>query len=411
MSSPRAACITPPAIGGIAVVQVVGRTAAALISRHLHKAGKSVDLSEFSSNELRLCRLMDGEETLDDVLVCVRHAKDGSAVVDLNLHGGPRVVQRTLMMLQSDGVKIVDAGELLQVGWPARNLLVADAIALLPQALTRHAAVWLAGLPERLEAELRTIIALIRQSETAVASRRLSLLQEAARPVNTLIRGARVVLLGSPNSGKSTLANALAQREHAIVSPTPGTTRDWTEHPVAVEGVPFTIVDTAGLRTTRDPIEQEAIRRAIQQCEGAEVILQVIDTSAPPVASPLPAAMARRPAALLTVYNKCDLPMDPAWAARLELCSASQADQPQPLRISAAAGDGLDRLGASLQRATGVAPGQPWPVAPFSTQQLAAVREASESLGSAHDRTAAVDLLEKLVIPLGQDGSASDTRV
>ena len=86
MSSPRAACITPPAIGGIAVVQVVGRTAAALISRHLHKAGKSVDLSEFSSNELRLCRLMDGEETLDDVLVCVRHAKDGSAVVDLNLH-------------------------------------------------------------------------------------------------------------------------------------------------------------------------------------------------------------------------------------------------------------------------------------------------------------------------------------
>jgi tRNA U34 5-carboxymethylaminomethyl modifying GTPase MnmE/TrmE len=104
------------------------------------------------------------------------------------------------------------------------------------------------------------IDALIAAGHIEVGRAALKELTERFVETRYLLDGIRVVLPGAPNSGKSTLANALAGAEHSIVSPTAGTPRDWVQLPAAIDGVPVTLVDTAGIAHTQDAIEQEAIR-------------------------------------------------------------------------------------------------------------------------------------------------------
>jgi small GTP-binding protein len=232
------------------------------------------------------------------------------------------------------------------------------------------------------------------------------------------------VLVGRPNSGKSTLANVLAEREQAIVSDLPGTTRDWTEHPAAIEGVPFTIVDTAGIRSTDDPIEAEAVRRAREQVYRARVIIRVIDLSGPPDTNeeallPPSAGSAGDHAPILDVYNKADLP---AHAGHV-----GGGPKAEDLRVSARTGDGIDHLRAALLAAVGMSEvnlgepdgpqrGVPRPgdgparqdgprqmlVAPFTAEQTATLEQVRDILTSPRaDRAAAVGRLRKLLSPAG----------
>jgi tRNA modification GTPase len=150
-----------------------------------------------------------------------------------------------------------------------------------------------------------------------------------------LIEGLRVVLVGEPNVGKSTLANALTDRELAIVSDIPGTTRDFIEYPAAAEGLPLTIVDTAGVRDSSDALEQEAIRRTLQQVRSAEVLVRVLDASNPADTTP-PATHE------IVVWNKADLKS----AIRNLFEPEPQSRRPQSaiLSISALTGQGLNDL-------------------------------------------------------------------
>jgi tRNA modification GTPase len=96
-----------------------------------------------------------------------------------------------------------------------------------------------------------------------------------------LRRGIRAAIIGRPNAGKSSLLNQLLGRDRAIVSPIPGTTRDTIEETANIRGLPVVFIDTAGLRTARDEIEQEGIRRSRQSLQKAELILHVLDSSEP----------------------------------------------------------------------------------------------------------------------------------
>ncbi|HOA74353.1 MAG TPA: 50S ribosome-binding GTPase [Phycisphaerae bacterium] len=391
---PQAACLTPPAIGGIALIQVVGRNAIGAVNPHLLKGQRPVDLAQWRADELRLCRLVDGSETIDDAVVCVRTNESGEQVIDLNLHGGARIVQRALLMLQREGVRIVEPAELLHTCWPTPTRLAAKALPLLLTARTRRTAVWLARLPDLLRERVATIIAAVRSGPPADAVAALDSLLADARRAQLLIHGVRAVLVGKPNSGKSTLANALAEREHAVVSDTPGTTRDWTEHPAAIEGVPFTIVDTAGIRHTDDPIEAEAIARARRQVLTAHVIIRVNDLTQPPdkqdedlFGTDGQAAGEQTP--LVDVYNKVDLPVHPKQAARGE-------GKPS-VRISARTGQGIDRLRSLLLDQIGLPCQADWPAAPFTAEQIECCRQAKAALtGVSPDRPRAVDCLEKM---------------
>jgi tRNA modification GTPase len=169
-------------------------------------------------------------------------------------------------------------------------------------------------------------------------------LTRAARHGVVLNDGLKIVLIGAPNVGKSSLMNALAGEEVAIVTDVPGTTRDLLRQPVRIGGLAMNLVDTAGLRPSTDPIEMEGMRRARAELAQADHVLIVTDTDRPAPDHPLPAEL---PAGLpvTLVVNKIDVSGDPA---RLE-------DGPPPrIYVSAKSGQGIDALRTHLQRSAGM---------------------------------------------------------
>jgi tRNA modification GTPase len=155
-----------------------------------------------------------------------------------------------------------------------------------------------------------------------------------------------VVLLGEANVGKSSLLNALAGDELAIVTDVPGTTRDLVRAVVLVNGIPFTIIDTAGLRPTADVVERMGIERAVAAAETADLVLQVVDgPMAPNAVDPefvVPVTLPRR---RIVVRNKIDLRGEPASTVKLEGIPV--------LSVSARTGEGLDLLRTALAESVG----------------------------------------------------------
>lgn len=330
-------------------MQVAGPNAPAIVNPLL-QARRAIDVSELDPGELRFCQLLDQGEILDDALVAARRLPGGEVLVDINLHGGPRIVQRVLLALKTAGAQIVEASTHSAMNWPAKDLLEQEAIDLLPQAKTRAVAAWLVRAPGALAAAVQEIVGSISAGQRQAAEVALAGLIDRSVEARYLISGIRVVLIGEPNSGKSTLANALGEAERSIVSETPGTTRDWVEIPAAIDGVPVTVVDTAGIRHTHDPLEQESIRRAQAQAASADVILQVVDRSAP---EPPAAGGAQDPDSperyghpVLRVWSKCDLP---AHSTR-----RATGRGPAPLALSALTGEGLEALRHTILKAVGM---------------------------------------------------------
>src|SRR5262249_12886841 len=145
--------------------------------------------------------------------------------------------------------------------------------------------------------------------------------------------GVRIVIAGPPNVGKSSLLNALAKRDVAIVSDEAGTTRDVLEVHLDLGGLPATLTDTAGLRETESKVEAEGVRRALSRTEQADVVLWLVDAAAP--IWELPAALETR-TAIICVLNKIDL-------------ARGATPHRDCLQISAKTGQGLDRLIEELE--------------------------------------------------------------
>lgn len=363
----RAACLTPPAAGGVAVIQVVGAQALERLAAFL-RSRRPIDPASWSEDELRLCRVMDGQELIDDAIVCVKGLRGEMQVVDISLHGGPRVVQRVLRLLQSAGTAIVEARQLGDRAVRVGTILESEAVDLLLQAQTRQVALWLAGMPRLLTAFVERTAGLIADGNITTARLELAECIERGTMCKYLLAGARCVLIGEPNAGKSTLANALARREAAIVSDVPGTTRDWVEHPGAIGGIPFTFVDTAGIRESADPLEQEAIRRTYTQIASADVVVLVLDSGrqVSPTERRLLEEVPQGPHRLVA-WNKIDLPRHEDHGPLMD--RAGERGYP----ISGQTGQGLDELRQGLCRILGLERWdrrQPVPILPRQTAVL-----------------------------------------
>ncbi len=343
----RAACLTPPASGGVAVVQVIGPNAREIVGRHL-VSRSPLDLRTLAPDQLRLCRFIEGQETIDDVLVCVRPGTPQEWIVDLNLHGGPRIVQRVLMALRDAGVWIAGPLELATRSWTARDAIEREAMLCLPNARTRGVCAWLLRAQEGLRDALARCLDLLDHGDDRQAGDLLTQIVSAGTITPLLLRGVRIVVTGPPNAGKSTLVNRLAERDEIIVSPVPGTTRDYVEQPASIDGVPAVLVDTAGVRNTHDPLEREAIARTIQQIGQADLVLQLTDASCPPDGGEGgPATEPAEPAIrTVQVWNKVDLPLDPRQQQRIR----DSGGWP----ISAATGEGLVALRGAILEAVGL---------------------------------------------------------
>lgn len=379
----RVEWLTPAAPAGIAVLRLIGPDVIAVLCRACRRV-KSDRPPEFSPGTLTYCRFFDGDEPLDDIVVALTSASD-LPVADLCFHGGVRLIQRALLALQALGVEWMPplelAAAMAQQSEPVvdfadaasiRALIDAELVAALPLATTRTMAAWLLRQADLLAGMLASD-----QTDFAAFERR-------SRVALGAFNGLSVALVGPPNAGKSTLANALMGRDHAIVSDTPGTTRDWVEGEAFLGGWPVTLTDTAGLRTTGDALEQLAMQRGRVQAARADLVLCVMDHRAydaaemsrmlaavrsalpksPPVGQAAPRTDPPMPPTLL-VLNKSDLP------------GASESAPAEAVRVSALHGAGLDALVCAMMTALQLdllAPDQP---TAFSPRLLTLARERS----------------------------------
>jgi tRNA modification GTPase len=179
-----------------------------------------------------------------------------------------------------------------------------------------------------------------------------------------------VVIAGRPNAGKSSLLNRLAGYDAAIVTPIAGTTRDVVRVPLHLDGMPLHVLDTAGLRSGGDLVEEEGVRRAQAEIRRADRVLFVIDAAADPVAAAYTEERARLPpdVPVTLVFNKCDL------AQGLPL--ADTVSGPPRLLLSALTGEGLDDLRAHLKACMGYQS--------VEGGAISARRRHLEALGRAH---------------------------
>ncbi len=217
---------------------------------------------------------VDDDSAGEELIVCCH----SEIHVEVNCHGGRAAVDRVLSSLQACGCTLTSAEA--WVDYRANDRLCAEAAKALCQAPTeRTAAILLDQSRGCLSRSLEAIRRMIEEREVAAAVRQLADLQAWWSLGQHLVTPWHVVIAGPVNAGKSSLLNALLGYRRAIVSTTAGTTRDVLKAPMAVDGWPVIISDTAGLRAAADQIEGEGIDRACEQMRAADVVLWVTDVT------------------------------------------------------------------------------------------------------------------------------------
>jgi tRNA modification GTPase len=283
------ALATAPGRAALAVMRVSGSDARAI---YQSLAGKPPPPRRAALRKLR-----DAAGTvLDEALTLWFQGPNsytGEDAFELHLHGGPAVIAAVSEALAAAGARPAEPGEFTRRAFANGKLSLdqAEAIADLVDAETRaqarQALEQLGGaLSARHEIWRADLIAALARLEAAVDFPDEEVPEDVAEAAGELKRGEavrdgyRIALVGAPNAGKSTLINRLAGREAAIVTPTPGTTRDIIEAPLTLDGYRVLLADTAGLRESADPIEAEGVRRARAWAENAALRLWVVDGSA-----------------------------------------------------------------------------------------------------------------------------------
>lgn len=372
MSDTLAAIATAPGRGAVGILRLSG-PAAFDIAAHL--CGSLA--SEPRRAVLRTFVDADGSACDRGLVLCFENGASytGERMVELHTHGSPVVLDLLLRAACAHGARIARPGEYTERAFLAGRLdlaqaeAVADLIDAGSRAAVRAAHRALEGKFSRHVQELAARMLDLRvfvegaldfsdedidwlsdaqlADGLAEADARLAEVLSQAQQGRRLRDGLVVAIAGRPNVGKSTLLNALSRTDAAIVSPTPGTTRDLLREHIDLDGLPLTLVDTAGLRRTDDAIENEGIRRAWQALARAELALFVVD-DAQGLTGEDREWIARLPEGLdyRLVFNKCDL--SGASAGTIDL------DGRPALRISASTGAGLDALGAMIRTHAGL---------------------------------------------------------
>jgi tRNA modification GTPase len=399
------AIATPPGRAGIGIVRISGPASPRIAARILDRP------QPLEPRRATFTRVRGTDEV---VATCfpAPHSYTGEHVVEISAHGNPVVLQAIVASAIAAGARLAEPGEFTLRAFlnGKRDLVQAEAVADLIAAATplqaRVAFDQLEGtLTERIAAidgDLFDLIARLEASldfpdegyhfiEPRDAARRiagvLARLDDLLGSAGTgrLIReGATVVVAGRPNVGKSSLFNRLAGADRAIVTPIAGTTRDLVAERVDIEGLAVTVIDTAGWRETRDVIEREGVARSEQARDIADLLVLVLDRSAPiqDEDEALLAATADRPR--IVVANKSDLP------ARLVMSSW--------IEVSAKTGAGLDEVRRAMVRELTGRESLRDTAAISNTRHIALLQHARASLAAARDAAAAAGTPEEFVL-------------
>ncbi len=365
-----AALATPPGVGGVGIVRVSG-PAVTTISLAVLGCLPPPRYASFRSF------LGPDREVLDQGIALyfpTPHSFTGEDVLELQGHGGPVVLDRLLKSVLALGSRPARPGEFSERAFlnGKLDLAQAEAISDLIESATDTAAKLanrtLQGeLSRRVNELLERIITLRAYVEAAIdfteeefdfltnskvaedlraAMHALDCVRQSARQGQLLRDGMTLVIAGRPNAGKSSLLNALAGRDSAIVTHVPGTTRDLLREHIQIDGMPLHIVDTAGLREGADLVEQEGIRRARREMEQADWLLWVFDDQEDPDHDALDRASLPRKVPITLVRNKIDLTGSAPGLRRMP-------DGAVEVSIAAATGEGMPELRTHLKACVG----------------------------------------------------------
>jgi len=331
-----AAVATPPGVSAIAVLRISGPEALAIAATCFAPRRATPKARAGQLQRGWLLDVHDGSR-LDEMVAVFfyrPHSYTGEDVVELHLHGGSGVVSAALAVVLRAGARLAAPGEFTKRAFLngrmdlAQAEAVADLIAAETTRAARAAAHRLHDAPGRdlrgLRAELLARLIEIEahldypdevpapdehELERCIAqqSARVAELLRDGSAARTLRDGIDCVIAGPPNAGKSSLLNALAQAERAIVSSIPGTTRDIIEDRIAVDGVVLRLRDTAGLRETTDALEAEGVTRARSAVAAAELVLTVVDGSKPLTDDDRAVLAATAALPRIIICNKLDL--------------------------------------------------------------------------------------------------------
>ena len=401
---------SPTAIG---IVRVSGEGCFALCGK-VFRAANGRPFSEQPSHKMVFGEMLDARGRVIDQGLAVRfpgpHSYTGEDSAEFHCHGSPVVLRELLDALFAAGARQAKAGEFTQRAFlnGRLDLTQAEAVIDLIDAETAAAA---RNAAAQLDGGLRRVLEPIQDALLDITSRfyavvdypdediedvqpeqvaealssaegQLTALLATCQRGKVLKSGVRTAIVGRPNAGKSSLLNALAGYERAIVTDIPGTTRDTVEESVLCGGVLLRLIDTAGIRDTADIVEQKGVERSRKALGSADLVLAVVDGSLPLTAEDLEVLrLAAESPRWIAVFSKCDL-----WDTRAR--SVGIVGSPAPaasVTLSSVTGEGLDELEAAV--AALFPAGDPKEAGSLLTDQRQeeAVRRARDAVRRAQD--------------------------
>jgi tRNA modification GTPase len=374
MNDTIAAIATPPGRGGVGVIRISGPNSSAICKTIIGVVPKP--------RVAHYAPFLDSNGSkIDEGLALFFNNPNsftGEDVLELQGHGGPVVLDMLLRRIVSLGARLARAGEFSERAFlnNKMDLVQAEAVAQLISASTEQAATAaMRSLQGEFSKTINTLVeelirlrlyveaaidfpeeeinfladAHVMDSVTAIVTR-INQVYERAKHGVVMEEGVNVVIAGAPNAGKSTLLNKLSGIDAAIVTPIAGTTRDIVKAQVNLDGVVLNVLDTAGLRSTDDVLEQAGIARTRQAIELADLVLLVVDITAANATdiNELTTGL-KSHAKVIVVHNKIDCVAQPA--------ALQHHDTYTTVQISANTGAGLDLLRAAIKAAIGITDG------------------------------------------------------
>ncbi len=370
-----AAIATPPGVGGISTVRISGPDAIRIADCIFFAADKT-KLADCASHTVHYGYIKDPEtlEKTDEVLVTLMRAPrtfTAEDVVEISTHGSPTVLAKVMDLLLGCGVRPAEAGEFTKRAFLngridlSRAEAVLDVIHADSDASLKSAIAQLdGGLQKRIDAIRSPLLYCCAQFAAAVDypdddiaeltdEKLLEILEKSVLECDRLLEtaqdgcraknGIACVIAGKPNTGKSSLLNALSGAERAIVTDIQGTTRDVIEQTVTIDGIALRLFDTAGIRETTDAVEQIGVKKTLEYIQAADLVLLMLDSSAEMTPEDTECAQAAKDKPMLVVLNKSDLETKTNANAAAALANGAPIVQ-----ISTSTGAGMAELRAAI---------------------------------------------------------------